>query len=466
MTLASEASISSKIERMDRRIRRGHGELLSRGIDQTRLVIEGSPAAADAFSFLVLGDSGSSRYDAASPQRQVAELLFDHQQDVGFVLHTGDLVYLVGSSEQYPRNFIRPYREWLVGGEHWRRLRFDAMTFRLPFLPVPGNHDYYDLSRPLVLLAGLSNPVRRLWPSLVFDVGSHGSHVGEAYARAFLDGLALLPEEELAGHLDRHYRAELDGRRCLAYRPGQFTRLPNRYYHFRWAGVDVFALDSNTLHQDGAAGEGAGGGGAGGGGSGPEGDGDGDARQKEWLLKGLVASWRNPDVRGRILVLHHPPYASEVTKWREAQTLAVRRQLREVLDQVAAEVGAPTPQRPLLNLVLTGHAHCLELMRSGDTGHGDSHIPWLICGGGGYSLRRQRPQGGTLLEGPAGQERPVAHSELFVGRSGHGAKLRRRFTALRVDAAAGSPLKLTLRPLVSEKVSGHWRKEQLAPIRL
>ena len=30
----------------------------------------------------------------------------------------------------------------------------------------------------------------------------------------------------------------------------------------------------------------------------------------------------------------------------------------------------------------------------------------------------------------------------------------------------GSPLKLTLRPLVSEKVSGHWRKEQLAPIRL
>ncbi len=154
-----------------------------------------------------------------------------------------------------------------------------------------------------------------------------------------------------------------------------------------------------------------------------EGAGSGDPSQRNWLREALVASWRNPRVRGRILVLHHPPYASETSKWREPQTLAVRRQLRGVLDQVAAEVGDPTPQRPLLNLVLTGHAHCLELMRSGATGHGDSHIPWLICGGSGYSLRRQRPQGGTLLEGPPGQERTVAHSELFVGRTGHGGDL-------------------------------------------
>lgn len=451
MTLASEASISAKISRMDQRVRRGHPALVGRGIDQTRLVIEGAPESSAAFSFLALGDTGSARYGVNSPQRKVAELLFAHQGDAGFVLHTGDVVYLVGSSEQYPRNFIRPYREWLVGGDDWRRLRFDRLTFRLPFLPVPGNHDYYDLSGALILLAGLSNPVRRLWPSLVFDVGSHGSRVGEAYARAFLDGLGFLPEERLAGHLDQHYDAVLDGRRCLAYRPGRFTRLPNRYYTFRWAGVDVFCLDSNTLNQDAPELEG------------PDG---GDSRQRLWLRQALVASWRNPGVRGRILVLHHPPYASEASKWREPQALAVRRQLRGVLDQVAAEVGDPTPQRPLLDLVLTGHAHCLELMRSGATGHGDSHIPWLICGGGGYSLRRQRSLGPTLLEEPPGEARSVAHSELFVGRSGHGPGLRRRFSALRVDVAAGAPLRLTLRPLVTEKVSGHWRNEQLAPISL
>jgi hypothetical protein len=229
MTLASEASIAAKIERMDARVRRGHPALRRRGIDQTRLAIASAPDGDGAFSFLALGDSGSGRCGPASPQRQVAELLQAQRDGVEFVLHTGDVVYLVGSSEQYPRNFIQPYREWLVGGDDWRRLRFDQLTFRLPFLPVPGNHDYYDLSLPLLLLAGISGPVRRLLPRIDFDVGRHGSRVGEAYARAFLDGLAALPEERLGEHLDRHYTATHDGHRCLDYIPGQFTRLPNRY---------------------------------------------------------------------------------------------------------------------------------------------------------------------------------------------------------------------------------------------
>jgi hypothetical protein len=33
----------------------------------------------------------------------------------------------------------------------------------------------------------------------------------------------------------------------LPYRPGEETRLPNRYYRFRYGSVDFFALDSNTL---------------------------------------------------------------------------------------------------------------------------------------------------------------------------------------------------------------------------
>lgn len=454
MTLASEASIAAKIERMDARVRRGHPALRRRGIDQTRLAITSAPDGDEAFSFLALGDSGSGRCGPGSPQRQVAELLQAQRDGVGFVLHTGDVVYLVGSSEQYPRNFIQPYREWLVGGDDWRSLRFDRLTFRLPFLPVPGNHDYYDLSVPLLLLAGISSPVRRLLPRIDFDVGLHGSRVGEAYARAFLDGLAALPEERLGDHLDRHYSATHDGHRCLDYRPGQFTRLPNRYYTFRWAGVDVFALDSNTFDQPPPRARE------------DSGEDSPDGAQLTWLRESLVASWLNPRVRGRILVLHHPPYATEASKWQEPQTLAVRRHLRAVLDQVAARVGPATARRPLLNLVLTGHAHCLELLRSGSTGHGDSHIPWLICGGGGYSLRRQRAEGNTLLEGPPGEERVVAHSELFVGRSGHGSKLRRRFSALRVDVAAGSPLRLTLTPLLAEQVSGRWRSGPMEPITL
>lgn len=70
---------------------------------------------------------------------------------------------------------------------------------------------------------------------------------GETYARAFLDVLADIPLAHLGDHLDKHYDVSWDGKRCLRYQPGINTRLPNRYYRFRHSGVDVFAIDSNTL---------------------------------------------------------------------------------------------------------------------------------------------------------------------------------------------------------------------------
>ncbi len=523
MNLASEAGIATKIHRMAARVRWGHPALQARGIDPCRLAIEGDPATPEAFSFLVLGDSGTGRHRRSSPQRQVAEQLLAHGTGARFLLHTGDVVYLVGSSEQYRDNFIRPYREWIVGGDDWRRLRYDRLVFRVPFLPVPGNHDYYDLPAPLALLAGLTAPPRRLLRAWIdLDVGWHGSFVGQAWARAFLDVLAAVPEPRLGAHLDRTRTAVVDGARCLLYRPGRFTRLPNRYYAVRWAGVDVFALDSNTFNQPLP----------------PEADGPAEATardealrrrrraleaersallrtlaagvadedeqddrgakaeqldeqirdidkqlasgataraglapeldqaQLDWFAEALIASWRNPAVRGRLLVLHHPPYVTEASKWDQGQTLAVRAQLRRVLDRVAAALGPLPAGRPLLDLAFSGHAHCLELLATGDTGHGDARIPWLICGGSGYSLRRQRPEGPELLEGPPGAERVVARSRLFLGRSGRGSALRRVYSALRVDVAAGTPLRLTLTPLVAEKAEGRWHPCRLPGLQL
>jgi hypothetical protein len=506
VNLASDAGIATKVRRMAERVRWGHPAIASRGIDPCRLAIEGDPQSPEAFAFLVLGDSGTGLHRRDSPQRRVAEQLLAHGGDARFLLHSGDVVYQVGSSEQYPDNFIRPYREWIVGGETWRKLRYDQLVFRVPFLPVPGNHDYYDLPVPLGLLAGLTAAPRRLLRSwLDLDVGWHGSFVGRGWARAFLDVLADVPEAQLDAHLARTRTATVDGSACLLYRPGHFTRLPHRHYTFRWAGVDVFALDSNTFNQPPRA---------------ASGDGrlsrrrqrliaeraallrslgpitaDEDARddraamaeqldeqirdidkqlasgpqvvdedQLEWFAQALISSWRNPAVRGRLLVLHHPPYVTEVSKWDQGQTLAVRTQLRRVLDRVAACLGNLPAGRPLLDLAFSGHAHCLELLRTGDTGHGDSGIPWAICGGSGYSLRRQRPEGPELREGPSGADRVVARSRLFLGRSGRGANLRRAYSALRVDVAAGSPLRLTLTPLVAEKAEGQWQLDRWSGI--
>ena len=88
--------------------------------------------------------------------------MFLHRDGSQFVLHTGDVVYLVGSSEYYPKNFISPYREFLVRGEEYKNITYDQMVFKMPFLPVPGNHDYYDLPWLYGLVSGATLPLRRL----------------------------------------------------------------------------------------------------------------------------------------------------------------------------------------------------------------------------------------------------------------------------------------------------------------
>jgi hypothetical protein len=120
--------------------------------------------------------------------------------------------------------------------------------------------------------------------------------------------------------------------------------------------------------------------------------------QLEWLKQGLIESWNTQEVRGRVLYFHHPPYVTELTKWDQGQTMEVRYHLRRVLDAVAEAVGELPQGRPIVDLVLSGHAHCLEHLYTGDTGHADSHINWIVCGGSGYSLRRQRAEGSDLSE--------------------------------------------------------------------
>ncbi|MCY7384298.1 MAG: metallophosphoesterase [Microcoleus sp. CAN_BIN18] len=530
MKFVSDPRIIVKIRKMNERVRWQEQSIADRGIDQTRIVLDDQTTDSPEFSFLVAGDSGTSNHRGHNPQRQVAQQMISERENCRFVIHTGDVVYLVGSSEYYLRNFIRPYREFLVGGEQPSRIAYDRMVFNFPFLPVPGNHDYYDLPIVYGLLSATALPLRKLLGSkLDLDVGWHGSDRGNAYAKAFLDYLKAhkLPGE-LDRHLDAHYTASTSTGRCLRYEPGRFTRLPNRYYTFRSGGIDFFALDSNTFNEplplpktkqgdirrenleldrqkleqeklamlemsdrlnpeipeeaeqlddlaakleqvdemlidiDKQLS--------------PDRTASTDVEQLEWLKQRLIASWGDSQVRGRVIYLHHPPYVTEATKWNQAQTLAVRWRLREVLDAVGDAVGKEARGRPLVDLVLTGHAHCLEYLRTGDTGHGDSGINWLVCGGSGHSLRRQRPEGPILHE-PSNPEayrlaresgsektgRQVAESLLFVGRSGEGSHKRRPYSCLRIDVLDGTPPKFRIRPLVVERFEGKWQEIAIEP---
>jgi Calcineurin-like phosphoesterase len=192
-----------------------------------------------------------------------------------------------------------------------------------------------------------------------------------------------------------------------------------------------------------------------------------DFEQLAWLRERLIASWHNSAVRGRVIFFHHPPYVTEGSKWNQGQTLAVRHRLREVFDDVTKSLSNITQERPVVDIVFSGHAHCLEHLRTVNTGHADSHINYIISGGGGHRPRRQRQEGGELRETFNSNHdlsiRKVADSLLYVGLSGQGLERKKPYSCVRVDVKGGFPAKFMITPLVTELVEGKWRERQLQP---
>jgi len=518
MNLISEPPIPVKIQKMKQRVRWQHPSIVQRGIDQTSMVLEDGKQESPEFSFMVMGDTGTKTHSSHHPQRRVAEMMLAHSEGCSFVLHTGDVIYVVGSHEYYSTNFIEPYREFLLGGENPKNIAYDKMVFKLPILPVLGNHDYYDVPLIYRLLTGPTLSLRRfLRHKDELEIGWHSSNQGDAYARAFLDYLVgIASPQELATHLDQHYTAKSSTGRCLRYEPGKFTRVPNRYYTFRYGGIDFFALDSNTFNTPSPlpttqAGE-----------SyrqileqrrqqieqeelqlladcerlNPDTPKEADqidelsakldqineikldiekqlasqttstidVEQLDWLRHRLIESWHTSQVRGRVLYFHHPPYVTEATKWHQAQTLAVRYRLRGVLTAVAESLGNLTAERPIVDLILNGHAHCLEHLCTVDTGYADSHINCIISGGSGHRPRRQREEGVELMETFVDTvgcpTRKVADSKLFVGRQDP----RLPYSCVRIDVQDTFPPKFIIRPLITERVGEKWCDRQLAAI--
>lgn len=74
----------------------------------------------NAFRFAALGDSGGG----GGFQLRVEWCMRQHDPDL--IIHTGDLVYLVGAKSEYPFKFFGPYGKLIPD---------------VPFYPVLGNHD-------------------------------------------------------------------------------------------------------------------------------------------------------------------------------------------------------------------------------------------------------------------------------------------------------------------------------------
>ncbi len=443
--------IATKIATINQCLCWGNPAIIKEEIDQTKLVLDDGENERPDFSFLVLGDTDSDTEYGEKLQAEIAQQLGEHMDTCRFTLHTGDLVYPFGSGEFYLEKFIQFYREVFGIRSPVKKTDTTRLVFNHPIFPVPGNHDYYDLTFLPRLFAQLSLPLRRWIKSkLGLSLGWESSYQGKAYAHAFLDCLSQPHKRRnLAEYLNQHYTAKTKTGRCLRYQPGHFTRLPNRYYTFRYGGIDFFALDSNTFCSSDSSSKPK---------AGP------DREQLDWLQQRLIDSWHDPQVRGRVIYLHHSPYSTEKSRWEQPDAIAVRDHLRQVLDQVAAAIGSLAEKRPLVDLILSGHAHCFEHLRTLDTKHADSNLNWLVCGGSGASLRGQRKDEVEVMEiSQGGYVQMVARSLLFIGRKGKGRTARSPHTFLRIDVHNGVPPKFVIRPFIVEKLKNKWSSSAIKP---
>ncbi len=460
------------------------------------------PADPDRFAFLAVGDTGDSEgSDGVSPQDAVAAEMAREARlpetggDAELVLHTGDVVYMTGEQRLYDRNFRRPYAPFLTSGS-----TPEELVFRLPFLPVPGNHDYYDpggWSRWLAAMPALGAGLRALSREVFsYSLPQRGSGMGRVWMEAFT------------------HRDPPEG--ALPYEVGERTRLPNRYFRFSHGCADFFALDTNTLeapapdgrlqrdreraarrvrelsrraaalehelrrdelalerwlarHPD-----------AGEGGAAPPPrlcerlkllsetaldvqrelareqrrmhtrPDDFDAEQLRWLAASLEESRRDRPGAWRILWMHHPLFTTITNHAERSDVQGVRENLLELV-------------RGSVDLVLSGHSHSFEWIRAAAL----PHTALVVTGGGGQpdlrrsvlDPRRIRKYGRVYhqLRG-AGVTECVAAGRGPAGPDGLRGFL---FHFVRVEV---TPERLLVRPVGVRRLRSGYRREEPLPV--
>lgn len=80
-------------------------------------------AEADRFSFMVIGDTG----EGGESQYAVVPGFLEASRDTSFAVLASDVIYPVGSTDDYGTKFFRPYRDYPA-----------------PIYAIPGNHDWYE----------------------------------------------------------------------------------------------------------------------------------------------------------------------------------------------------------------------------------------------------------------------------------------------------------------------------------
>ncbi|EGX57141.1 hypothetical protein SZN_24368 [Streptomyces zinciresistens K42] len=174
------------------------------GVSADKVIRRDDP---DRFSFLVIGDTG----EGDDPQYAVVPGFLKEGRDTRFAVLASDVIYPVGSADDYSSKFFRPYQD-----------------YRAPIYAIPGNHDWYE------------------------DLG--------AFMRVFCDDAPPLPPAERPRPLSRArlrtllwHRprrgdgARLDEARALRAAPAQQAVQPGPYWAIDAGPVRIVGIDTGLL---------------------------------------------------------------------------------------------------------------------------------------------------------------------------------------------------------------------------
>ncbi|WP_167150978.1 metallophosphoesterase [Streptomyces sp. MBT27] len=187
------------------------GRTRSRWVEQA--VAAGAPpdavvrrTDADHFSFMVIGDTG----EGDDPQYAVIPGFLKVSQGTDFAVLASDVIYPVGSTDDYGKKFFRPYR-----------------NYPAPIYAIPGNHDWYE---------GLQGFMRVFCEAPPLASEARPRPLTRAWLRSLL--------WHAPGSTDEHRLAEA---RALRSEPSQQAVQPGPYWAVDAGPIRIIGIDTGLL---------------------------------------------------------------------------------------------------------------------------------------------------------------------------------------------------------------------------
>lgn len=175
-----------------------------RGAATAGLVIERDDP--DSYSFLLIADTG----EGDDPQYAVVPGLLKASAGTRFAVLSSDVIYPVGSGNEYGTKFFRPYRD------------YDA-----PIYAIPGNHDWYD---------GLTGFMRVFCRAPALPPAGRPTVLSAAWWRGLLWKSPDVPDD-----------ARIDEARQLRSAPAQEASQPGPYWAMDSGPLRIIGIDTGLL---------------------------------------------------------------------------------------------------------------------------------------------------------------------------------------------------------------------------